>query len=300
MTPTTFKTQSFLTSFIAPQGFLINGQIVPSVSSNNLTVAIKNLAGNDASPADPIIVRIGNIVRQITSALSITKNAGTNWFNSGGTPLATKEVDYFVYLGYNATDGVVIGFSSYPGAYEYSDFSTTNTNQKYCAISTITNAAAGDDYEVIGRFAATLSAGAGYTWTLPTFTNINLINTPIRETRLLSWNGVYAGTDSMTASLVAEIEANYQLRGQKCYVKWGRINVTIGGTPNPRLTATFPRSTPVNNDVWGGATAYTNSTYYGAMFTESTTLLTQICLYNYANWTAGSSFFGGELSFTLG
>jgi len=171
----------------APRGFLLNGKIVPSVTSNNLTVAIKTLAGADPSASDPVHIRIGDTVRTITSALSVTKNAGTSWCNAGSSELATKEIDYFVYLGYNATDGVVIGFSRIPFANEYDDFSTTSTNEKYCAISTITNAAAGDDYENIGRFAATLSAGAGYTWSVPTFTNKNLIQKPIYETRLLDY-----------------------------------------------------------------------------------------------------------------
>jgi hypothetical protein len=172
---------------IAPEGFLINGKIVPSVTSGNLTVAIKGLDGNNPSSTNPVYVRIGDAIRSITSALSVTKNAGTNWFNAGSSELATKEIDYFVYLGYNATDGVVIGFSRIPYATEYSQFSTTSTNGKYCAISTITNATSGDDYVVIGRFAATLSAGAGYTWTVPTFTSINLIQRPTQQTRILSF-----------------------------------------------------------------------------------------------------------------
>ena len=170
-----------------PQGFLINGKISVSVASNNLTVAIKTLAGTDPSAADPVYVRIGDTVRTITGALSVTKNAGTNWCNAGSAELATKEIDYFVYLGYNATDGIVIGFSRFPGASCYSDFSATATNEKYCGISTITTAAATDYYELIGRFAATLGASATYLWTVPTFTAINLIQKPIYETRWLTW-----------------------------------------------------------------------------------------------------------------
>lgn len=171
----------------APQGFFLNGKIVPSVASNNLTVAIKGMDGNDPSASNPVYVRIGDTVRSITSALSVTKNAGTNWCNAGSAELATKEIDYFVYLGYNATDGVTIGFARIPYGLIYSDFSTTAANEKYCAISTITNAAATDSYEVVGRFAATLSAGAGYTWTVPTFTAKNLIQRPIYNTRTLDF-----------------------------------------------------------------------------------------------------------------
>ena len=109
----------------APEGFLLNGKIVPSVSSNNLTVAIKGMDGNDPSATNPVYVRIGDAIRSITSDLSVTANAGTNWFNAGSSELATYEIDYFVYLGYNATDGVVIGFARIPYATAYSQFSTT-------------------------------------------------------------------------------------------------------------------------------------------------------------------------------
>ena len=186
------------------KGLLINGKITPSVASNNLTVAIKCMDGTDPSATNPVYCRIGDTLRAITGALSVTKNAGTNWCNAGSTVLATKEIDYFVYLGYNATDGVVVGFSRTPAGQEYDSFHATSTNEKYCAISTITNAAAGDDYELIGRFAATLSAGAGYTWTVPTFTNKNLIQRPVYESRVLEavvvpvWTGSTApsGTPS--------------------------------------------------------------------------------------------------------
>lgn len=166
----------------APQGFLINGKIVVTDAAG-ITVAIKTLAGTDPSATDPVYVRIGNTVRTISAALSVSKADGTNWCNAGSAELATKEIDYFAYLGYNTTDGVVIGFSRYPGANSYDDFSVTTTNEKYCAISTTTNAAATDYYEVIGRFAATLSGGAGYTWSVPTFTAKNLIQRPIYENR---------------------------------------------------------------------------------------------------------------------
>ena len=178
-----------------PQGYLINGKISVTDAAG-ITVAIKTLAGGDPSETDPVFVRIGDSVHMLTAALSVAKADGTNWCNAGSAELATKEIDYFVYLGYNATDGVTIGFSRYPGANSYDDFSATTTNEKYCAISTITNAAATDYYEVIGRFAATLSAGAGYTWSVPTYTAKNLIQRPIYETRWITWQPTYVGFSS--------------------------------------------------------------------------------------------------------
>jgi hypothetical protein len=172
---------------IASDGTLYNGRISVSVSSNNLTVAIKTMAGDDPSISDPVYVRINNSIRSITSALSVTRNAGTNWFNSGATAHATYENNYFVYLGWRAaSSAVVLGFSRIPYAAVYSEFSATTTDDRHGAFST--TPASTDDVVNIGRFSATLSAGAGYTWTVPTFTSSNLIQRPIYETEWLIWN----------------------------------------------------------------------------------------------------------------
>jgi len=221
------------------QGNMVNGKIVVSVASNNLTVALKNLAGNDPSAGDPVLVRIGDVIRTLTAALSVTKNSGTNWCNAGSAELATKEIDYFVYLGYNATDGVVIGFSRIPGGTEYDSFSTTTTNEKFCAISTITTAAAGDDYVNIGRFAATLSAGAGYTWTVPTFTNKNLIQRPMFESRWLDWQPVYSASGSMTYTGVTTTRAKYKIRYDDVAINL-YTSGTTGGTASNAIYATPP------------------------------------------------------------
>lgn len=196
-----------------PRGFLINGKISTSVATNDLTVAIKTLAGADPSTSDPVYVRIGDTMRSITSALSHTLADGTNWFNSGAASTATLEMDYFVYLGYNATDGVVIGFSRIPYARVYGDFSATSTNDKYAAISTITNAASTDEYEVVGRFNAILSATAAFNWSLPA-TSI-VISRPIFNTRVLSftpsWTNITQGSATNTGT--------YQIRDRKVDVK---------------------------------------------------------------------------------
>lgn len=228
------------TSHYAPDGFLINGKIVPSVASGNLSVAIKGMDGNDPSANNPVYVRIGDTVRTITSALSVTKNAGTNWFNSGSAELATKEIDYFVYLGYNATDGVVVGFSRIPYATLYSDFSATTTNEKYCAISTITNAASTDNYVNIGRFAATLSAGAGYTWSVPTFTSANLIQRPIFETRVLNSVATLGGTGSMTVESTEQATCYYKVQYREVRVFMLKAYGDFGGSAATTFTAKLP------------------------------------------------------------
>jgi hypothetical protein len=239
LTNKTIGTTNFI-SFNSPEGYLINGKIVPSVADDDLTVALKGLDGNDPSATNPVYCRIGDTVHAITAALSVTKADGTNWFNAGtaiATGLATKEIDYFVYLGYNATDGVVIGFARIPYATDYSQFSATTDNEKYCAISTITNAASGDAYTVIGRFAATLSAGAGYTWTVPTFTSINLIQRPIFETRTLIYLPTYTCSGSMTFTSTSV--AYYNIIGSLLHLRVFATGTT-GGTTSNTIIASYP------------------------------------------------------------
>jgi len=276
-----------LISFNAPEGFLLNGKIVPSVTSGNLTVALKGLDGNDPSATNPIYIRIGDTVHSITSALSVTKNAGTNWCNAGSTELATKEIDYFVYLGYNATDGVVIGFSRIPYATEYSQFSTTSTDEKYCAISTITNAAAGDDYVVIGRFAATLSAGAGYTWSVPTFTSVNLIQRPIFTTRKLSYTPVGSAGGSMTFNIDTVPRATYQMIYNRVF-----LDIDVVGTTGGSANADLRVSVPVVGEFNSFGTGYCKSGTYGAIITQtnsnSNSNFMQTFKSDFSAWNIGS------------
>lgn len=272
-------------SLQAPQGFLINGKIVVTDAAG-ITVAIKTLAGTDPSATDPVYVRIGDTVRTISAALSVAKADGTNWCNAGSAELATKEIDYFVYLGYNATDGVVIGFSRIPSAAQYSDFSVTTTNEKYAAISTITNAASTDYYEVVGRFAATLSAGAGYTWSVPTYTAANLIQRPIYETRWLTWTPVTsAATGSYTTtSLVA---ARYKIDGN---VLKGNVQV-IGTTSNAtqNIRATIPFNVSGADTFTYGYTTDSGSAQGSEGIIASGTALILCYKYSFSNYAATTS-----------
>jgi len=269
-----------------PQGHLINGKIAVTDAAG-ITVAIKTLAGNDPSETDPVFVRIGDTVHMLTAALSVSKADGTNWCNAGSAELATKEIDYFVYLGYNATDGVVIGFSRYPGANSYDDFSATSTNEKYCAISTITNAAATDYYEVIGRFAATLSAGAGYTWSVPTYTAKNLIQRPIYETRWLSWLPTYTGSASLTFGTVTTTEATYKLDSSNMHLRI-RAFGTTGGTASNNILATTPFAIANTNPVGFGGWVTDTSNIAGLCFVNGASQL-GFAKYDSSNFGLGAS-----------
>jgi hypothetical protein len=187
----------------------LNYSIAPSVASNNLTVAIKDAAGNNPSASSPCTFRVGGSERLLSTSLSVTKNAGTDWAGLGGTSFAALEQDLFVYIVWNSnTSALDVLWSRIPTATVYSDFSATTTNDKYGAINA-TAPAAGDDVVNIGRFAATLSAGAGYTWTVPTYTTSNLIQRPCFETRNSTYN--WAATNLTTTT--GTTTCKYQIVG---------------------------------------------------------------------------------------
>jgi hypothetical protein len=205
--------------FVAPTGArnqgLINGKIVPTVASNNLTVAIKTLTDTDPSATNPVGIWIGNNLRWITGALSIAANAGTNWFNSGSAELATREIDYFVYAAWNVgASQIMLGFGRLPYARVYGDFVgwAAQANERYVHLVNSGSSALTDNFVNIGRFAATLSAGAGHTWSVPAFTNANLIQEPIYETRWLTYTPtLYGATGSIGTFTANPYDGKYKI-----------------------------------------------------------------------------------------
>jgi hypothetical protein len=201
--------------YLTPQGVLQNGYIDVSVTSNNLTVRILNSNGQTPSLTNPVFVNIAGTMQRISSVLSITRNAGTNWLNSGSAELATQEIDYFVYIGFNTSTGNLnIGLSRIPSGRVGIDFSFTNTDSRGIIFSE-TGFAATDNVVNTGRFAATLSAGAGYTWSVPTFTNANLIQEPMYESRELTSTHTITWSGGTTSPSTTTSVMRYQVIGNK-------------------------------------------------------------------------------------
>jgi hypothetical protein len=217
---------------------------------------------------------IGGVVRSITGAISIPANAGTNWLNAGSAELATKEIDFFVFLRYSTSDSAtLIGFTRYPGVNIISDFTASATAEKGRRISG--TATATDQCVIIGRFAATLSAGAGYTWSVPTFTASNLIQRPIYETRWLDWlpTITYSGGTTDPTSNTVNV-ARYRLSGNmvNLYMK----STLVFGSGN--RTATF-FTLPIgrfdtSNLFFSSSNTITGASIYGSAYTNDATKIT--------------------------
>lgn len=203
----------------------VMGFISRTVASNNLTVAIKDQAGANFSASNPMVHKIGSAPRSLTGALSVTVNAGANYFNAGAAELKTQEVDFFVYLGWRAASSTVfILISRIPYGKTYADFSAVAANEKYAAYSGSAPAST-DEVVNIGRFNATNSGSASYNWSVPA-TSI-VINHPIFETRVLTY------APQWTAAGVAPVLNNGTLTGKyqikNMYVRF-RVYQAMGNT----------------------------------------------------------------------
>lgn len=266
------------------EGQMINGKIVPSVASDNLTVALKTNSGADPSAASPVYVMIGGTLRSVTAALTVLPAgtvAGYNEFNAGSAELATKEIDYFVYLGVKTSTGAIYMYMSrIPYATLMTDLSSTFTASNYSG----SNLNEADILVNIGRFAATLSAGAGYTWTVPTFTAANLIQRPIYETRELTWQPAYTGSGSLTYGTVTTTFATYRVIGNLCWI-FLSTDGTTGGSTSSTIYATTPFSAARNTVM--PAKIYDGATLLGIGTMDTTKV--GVNNYNNANWGLGSS-----------
>jgi hypothetical protein len=261
----------------APQGTMFNGKLSVSVASNDITVAIKTLAGTDPSTSDPVVFRIGNTLRLLTSALSVTKADGTNWFGSGGTDFATLEIDYFAYIIWDtvaAPDELDIGFARIPFGRIGSDFSATSTNEMFMATSNGTTLTANEEVEVIGRFNAILSGTAAFNWSIPATPIV--INRPIYNTRRLTWAPTLAGYSANPTTTAYEYIIDNNM--QKIYIREG-TNGTSNAT-NLTVTSPFNAST-VTNGAWIGI---------GAGFDNGAALTTPVKL-NLGSGSGTISFF---------
>lgn len=222
-----------------PEGFLINGQISRSTSGSNLVVSIKTLNGEDPSVANPVVVRIGNEVKSITSPLSVAANSGTNWANLGASETAGHEVDLFCYLGVKSSTGeVFLGWSRVPNGNRYSEFSSVSTNERLLRSST-TSIGPNDIVVVVGRFNAQISSSN--TWSTPSPSVI--INRPIFQSRWLTWAPSVSASGSMTATLVTNFYSRYKLScGGVEYNS--AVQVTTAGSASNTIFVSTPFSSP--------------------------------------------------------
>lgn len=269
-----------------PSRGLIGGIIQPTVASNNLTVAIKTLAGNDPSANDPVYVWIGNTLRPITSALSVTANAGTNYLNMGSAELAGREVDLFLYIGLVGSD-LKLTAARIPYARTAADLSSFGINEKGDLGNNLSPYNTTVPVVNVGRFAATLSASASFNWSVPTFTNVNLIQEPVYETRWLTYQPTYTASASMTWTGVTTTRSIYKISmNQDVKLQISALGTT-GGTASNELRITLPIYPTTFNEQRVGGTVIDNVGLNGQCLFNSTDM--RCSRYDSANFGLGAN-----------
>jgi hypothetical protein len=279
-----FKIAPVLAS--GPQGFADNYVITPSISSNNLVVALKTINGADPSAADPIPFRINNAKDTLTAALSLTVNAGTSVFNLGAAEFLALKQQLFVYIGWRAASSTIfLALSRIPFGKTYADFSATSTNEKYLAY-TGSAPASTDNVEVIGRIDVQNSGTASFNWSLPA--GAAVVNRPIFETDELTWTPTWSANGSLTFGSVSNNINSYKI--VKNEIRWHLRGVgTLGGTANTTVYYTFPftpKYTTNNNNIGWMLFADSSATpgSFGGTFYEQSSGKIANIKYNTASW----------------
>lgn len=236
---------------IGQDGWGLNYRLSPSVSSNNLTLAILGLNGSAPSASNPVKFRIGNTVYTLTSATSFTKNAATNWMDAGSTDLiGGNAVDFFVYAiaETGASEGIKFGYSRIPYARTMGDFINTSTDPRYIA-GNWTNFNSTDVVQVIGRFRAQLST-ASFNWSIPSSV---VINRPIWNTDWLYFTPLLPGLSVQDTTQIWR----YKINANEATVV-GRMNAN-GTSDANNFSCPLPITCKTGlsqNMAWSGTALY--------------------------------------------
>ena len=206
---------------IKAEADLYKYQIVPSISSWSITVALKNYLWQDPSVTTPVKVQIWDTVRTITYPCSSTEPSWLNIYNAWSSELATKEIDYFVYLQQKPWEPIYIWFSRIPNAITSNDFNPVVWNEKYSSLN-YNNNWQNAPVVNIGRFSAILSASP-YTWSTPS-AGFQVINYPIFESKLLEYYWYYY-TNWTTWTTNISYDNKYK-------IVWSEVHLFIWNTIN--------------------------------------------------------------------
>lgn len=264
--------------------------ISPSVASNDLTVALKYIDGNDPTSTNKLTFRVGDTEYDLTAAMSFVKADGTNWCNMGSTELAAKNVQVFLYaIGETGgSAGLKFGFSRIPYAKTMGDFVNTTTDEKYIA-GNWTNFNSTDPVTLIGRFQVQLSgSGTSYLWSIPT---ANVVNYPIYQTDILTWLPASSATGTMTYTLTSVAIAEYQVVAQKVNYELVTIGTTaVAGAPGLRLTLPFKARNYAVSVPGAGWTADGGATLGAAILADAASANRLVCRkYDGSNFGLGTN-----------
>lgn len=223
-----------------------NYQIAISIASNNLTVALKDMNGNDPTTLSPVLLRIGNQKLKVTAALSLTITAVMgDIFGWDAGKIQANDAQLFVYLINNngtpqlgvspcpmlsnvATNYYDLGAGIQTGAAGYTNIVMSGTRN-------VTNSAS-----VIGRI--NVHQLDNNNWQAPTTAMV--VNAPIWHTDRLNWSPQHTRSGGAYSNLPTTHYAYYWI--DKLQVFWEerhQQHATPGSSGAQQLTAPYPSAT---------------------------------------------------------
>ena len=269
---------------------LINGFIRTTVASNNLTVTISKSPTSQVDPTatNPVFVWIGGVLRPITSALSVTANAGINWLNMGSAELATREVDLFTFMQWNSTTSAVnILVSRLPYPRLMGDFTNSGIVEK--GVFGIVNYNSNDDVVLVDRFSATSNSSNNFTATG------NVYGEPIYETRELTFTVTPQSQAGATYSVATNTKHSYFIRRDKITVTTANI-ITFGGTTYQNYILGLPINAKTKQNT---ATSASVENRVGRTSTFDTTNLWYFQRYDGVNISVGTWWIEGQITYQI-
>ena len=148
---------------------------------------------------------------------------------------------YLIWNTTPATDIMDIGFAKKPYFRVFSETSATTTNNNYMATGNASTPTATDSCVNIGYFEATLGVTASYNWSVPTFTNTNLIQKPWNETAMFTWTPTITGYSANPTSQVY----SYRVVGRFQFLNM--VENAAGTSNNTTKTYTIPFVPSIGN-----------------------------------------------------
>lgn len=241
----TLTGKTYYGGFALQDGQGANYQISTGIATDDLTVSLLSMAGNTPSTgSDELTFRIGNNIRSVTSALSVTLlDTDGDVFSWNSGTIQGNDAMLFVYAGWDATNSALrLGLSPDPSK------RTAGSNRYYSSTQQgsagHTNGvwsgtiASTDEVRVIGRIRVKQSTVND--WQTPTTSEI--INYPIFETDWLDWIPTFGAGGSMTWTNSGGGTAKYRITGDMC-----NILVTLSGTTGGTVSNTLSFTGPIVN-----------------------------------------------------
>lgn len=234
-------------SMLLRDGMALNYQISPSVSTNNLVVDLKDMAGSDPSAASPVIFRAGNQKLSLEAALSVTVTAALgDIFGWDTGKIQANDAQLFVYL-INNNGTPQLGVSPCPmlttvATNFYSNGSQTGsagfTNMVMSGTRHATNSC-----RVIGRI--NVHQLDNNNWQNPVIANIT--NTPVFETDPMTWTPSPSALAPMTLTSPVIDEAYYNVN------RWdveftARLSTTTATSASAAVRLTAPIASSISSN----------------------------------------------------